>query len=65
MGKPPKISVQYEIKGPRGHIVAKGTRVLTDLSYQLDYADSEIDTLYPEKQLLRHWIRDLSRELGR
>jgi hypothetical protein len=65
MGKPPKISVQYEIKDPRGHIVAKGARVLTDLSYQLDYADSQIDTLYPEKQLLRHWIRDLPRELGR
>ena len=65
MGKPPKISVQYEIKNPRGHTVAKGTRVLTDLNYQLDYADSEIDTLYSEKQLLRHWIRDLSRELGR
>jgi Protein of unknown function (DUF3016) len=65
MGKPPKISVQYEIKNPRGHTVAKGTRVLTDLNYQLDYADSEIDTLYSEKHLLRHWIRDLSRELGR
>jgi hypothetical protein len=63
MGKPPKISVQYEIKDPRGHILAKGVRVLTDLNYQLDYADSEIDTLYPEKQLLRHWIRDLPRGL--
>jgi Protein of unknown function (DUF3016) len=63
MGKPPKISVQYEIKDPRGHIVAKGALVLTDLSYQLDYANSEIDTLYPEKQLLRHWIRDLPRGL--
>jgi len=63
MGKPSKISVQYEIKDPRGHIVAKGARVLTDLNYQLDYADSEIETLYPEKQLLRHWIRDLPRGL--
>jgi Protein of unknown function (DUF3016) len=63
MGKPAKISVQYEIKDPRGHIVAKGARVLTDLNYQWDYADSEIDTLYPEKQLLRHWIRDLPRGL--
>ena len=63
MGKPPKISVQYEIKDSRGHIVTKGARVLTDLNYQLDYADFEIDTLYPEKQLLRHWIRDLPRGL--
>jgi hypothetical protein len=61
MGKPPKISVQYEIQDPSGHTVAKGARVLTDLSYQLDYGNSEIDTLYPEKQLLRHWIRDLPR----
>ncbi|MBV9875476.1 MAG: DUF3016 domain-containing protein [Verrucomicrobia bacterium] len=61
MGKPPKISVRYEIKDPRGHVIAKGTRVLTDLSYQLDYANSEIDALYPEKQLLRRWIRDLPR----
>src|ERR1700739_1941891 len=59
MGKPPRISVQYEIKDPRGHPVAKGARVLTDLNYQLDYADSQIDTLYPEKQLLRRAIRDL------
>jgi Protein of unknown function (DUF3016) len=65
MGKPPRISVQYEIKDPRGHPVAKGARVLTDLNYQLDYADSQIDTLYPEKQLLCYWIRHLPRELGR
>jgi Protein of unknown function (DUF3016) len=65
MGKPPRISVQYEIKDPRGHPVAKGARVLTDLNYQLDYADSQIDTLYPEKQLLCCWIRHLPRELGR
>jgi Protein of unknown function (DUF3016) len=63
MGKPPKISVQYEIKDPRGHIVAKDAHVLTDLNYQLDYADFEVDTLYPEKQLLRRWIRDLPRGL--
>ena len=65
MGKPPKISVQYEIKGPRGHVVAKGARVLTNLTYQLNYPDSQIDTLYPEKQLLRDWIRGLPRELRR
>jgi DUF3016 family protein len=65
MGKPPRISIQYKIKDSRGHVVAKGARVLTDLNYQFGYSDSQIDTLYPEKQLLRDWIRDLPRELGR
>jgi hypothetical protein len=65
MGKPPRIPVQYEIKDPRGHIIAKGARVLTDLNYQFGYADSQIDTLYPEKQLIRDWIRSLPRELRR
>ena len=65
MGKPPKISLQYEIKDPRGHVVAKGVRVLTNLNYQFDYPDSQIDKLYPEKQLLRDWIRGLPRELRR
>ena len=66
MGKPPKISVKYEIKDPRGHIVAQGDRVLTNLTYQWDHPDSYyLDTLYPEKQLLRDWIRGLGREIGR
>jgi hypothetical protein len=60
MGKPPKISVRYQIKDARGHIVAQGARVLTDLNYQWAYPDSYyLDTLYPEKQLLRDWIRSL------
>jgi hypothetical protein len=64
MGKPPKISVQYQIKDGRGHIVAQGARVLTNLNYQWAYPDSySLDTLYPEKQLLRDWIRSLPREL--
>lgn len=64
MGKPPKISMQYQIKDPRGHIVAQGARVLTNLNYQWDYPDSYyLDTLYPEKQLLRDWIRGLPRGL--
>lgn len=64
MGKPPKISVQYEIKDARGHIVAQGARVLTNLNYQWAYPDSySLDTLYPEKQLLRDWIRSLPRGL--
>jgi len=65
MGKPPKISVQYEIKDSRGRVVVKRARVLTNLNYQFDYPDSQIDTLYPEKQLLRDWIRGLPRELRR
>lgn len=65
MGKPPKISVQYEIKDPAGHIVAKGARVLTNLTYQWDYPDTHLDTLYPEKQLLCDWIRGLPREFGK
>ena len=66
MGKPPKISIEYEIKNVRGHIVAHGSRVLTNLNYQWDYPDSYyLDTLYPEKQLLRDWIRGLPRELRR
>lgn len=65
MGKPPKISVQYEIKDPAGHVVAKGARVLTNLTYQWDYPDTHLDTLYPEKQLLRDWIRGLPREIGK
>jgi hypothetical protein len=65
MGKPPKISVQYQVKDPRGHVVAQGARVLTNLNYFQDYADTQIDTLYPEKQLLRDWIRGLPRELRR
>jgi Protein of unknown function (DUF3016) len=64
MGKPPKISVQYRIKDARGHIVAQGARVLTNLNYQWAYPDSYyLDTLYPEKQLLRDWIRGLPRGL--
>jgi hypothetical protein len=65
MGKPSKISVQYEIKDPAGHVVAKGARVLTNLRYQWDYPDTRLDTLYPEKQLLRDWIRGLPREAGK
>jgi DUF3016 family protein len=66
MGKPPKISVKYEIKDPRGHIVAQGARALSNLNYQWDYPDSYyLDTLYPEKQLLRDWIRGLRREVRR
>jgi hypothetical protein len=65
MGKPPKISVQYQVKDPRGHVVAQGARVLTNLNYFQDYPDTQIDTLYPEKQLLRDWIRGLPRELRR
>jgi hypothetical protein len=65
LGKPPKILVQYEIKDPAGHIVAKGARVLTNLTYQWDYPDTYVDTLYPEKQLLRDWIRGLPREVGK
>lgn len=65
MGKPPKISVQYEIKDSSGHVLAKGGRILTNLTYQWDYPDTRIETLYPEKQLLRDWIRGLSRDVGR
>jgi hypothetical protein len=66
MGKPPKISVQYQIKDPRGHVVAQGARVLTNLNYQWAYPDSySVDTLYPEKQLLRDWIRSLPGGIGR
>jgi hypothetical protein len=55
----------YQIKDPRGHVVAQGARVLTDLNYQRDYPDSYyVDTLYPEKQLLRDWIRGLPRGLN-
>jgi Protein of unknown function (DUF3016) len=63
LGKPPKISIQYAIKDPAGHIVAKGARELTNLTYQWDYSDTYVDTLYPEKQLLRDWIRGLPRGL--
>jgi len=64
LGKPPRISVQYQVKDPRGHILARGAWVLTNLNYQWGYADSDqLDTLYPEKQLLRDWIRGLPREL--
>ena len=64
MGKPPKISVRYQIKDPRGHTVGQVARVLTNLNYQWDYPDSyELDNLYPEKQLLREWIRGLRRGL--
>jgi hypothetical protein len=65
LGKPPKITVQYQIKDNRGQLVAQGGRVLTNLNYQWDYPDSYTDTLYPEKQLLRDWIRGLSREVPR
>jgi hypothetical protein len=65
MGKPSKISVQYEIKDPAGHVVSKGARVLTNLTYQWDYPDTHLDTLYPEKQLLRDWIRGLPRGIGK
>jgi hypothetical protein len=65
LGKPPKIAVQYQIKDSRGHVVAQGDRVLTSLNYQWDYPDTYTDTLYPEKQLLRDWIRGLSREVSR
>ena len=65
MGKPPKISIQYQVKDPRGHVVTRGARVLTDLNYQWGYPDSyQLDTLYPEKQLLRDWIRGLPREVA-
>jgi hypothetical protein len=65
LGKPPKILVQYQIKDTRGHVVAQGARVLTDLNYQRGYPDSYyVDTLYPEKQLLRDWIRGLPRRLN-
>jgi hypothetical protein len=38
--------------------------VLTNLNYQWAYPDSySLDTLYPEKQLLRDWIRSLPRGL--
>jgi hypothetical protein len=63
-GKPPKISIQYQVKDPRGHIVARGARVLTNLNYQWGYPDSyDLDSLYPEKRLVRGWIRSLPREL--
>jgi hypothetical protein len=65
MGKPPKISVQYEIKDPAGRVVAKGARVLANLTYHWDYPDTHLDTIYPEKQLLRDWIRGLPHELGK
>ena len=65
-GKPPKISVQYQIKDARRHIVAQGARVLTNLNYQWAYPDSyDLDTLYPERQLLRDWIRSLPRGISR
>jgi hypothetical protein len=65
LGKPPKIAVRYEIKDSAGKVVAKGARVLTNLTYQWDYPEAAIDTLYPEKQLLRDWIRGLPRGIGK
>jgi hypothetical protein len=66
MGKPPRISIQYQIQDARGHIVVQGARVLTNLNYQWAYPDSyDLDSLYPEKQLLRDWIRSLPRGIGR
>ena len=62
MGKPARISIQYELKEPAGRVVAKGARVLTNLAYQRDYPDTYLDTLSQEKQLLRDWIRGLPRE---
>ncbi len=59
MGKPARISVQFEVKDPAGRVVAKGARVLTNLTYQRDYPDTYLDTLSQEKQLLRDWIRGL------
>jgi hypothetical protein len=65
MGKPARISIQYEVKDPAGRVVAKGARVLTNLTYQRDYPDTYLDTLSQEKQLLRDWIRGLPREVGK
>jgi len=59
MGKPARISVQFEVKDSAGRVVAKGARVLTNLTYQRDYPDTYLDTLSQEKQLLRDWIRGL------
>ena len=59
MGKPARISIQFEVKDPAGRLVAKGARVLTNLTYQRDYPDTYLDTLSQEKQLLRDWIRGL------
>ena len=64
-GKPARISIQYEVKDPAGRVVAKGARVLTNLTYQRDYPDTYLDTLSQEKQLLRDWIRGLPREIGK
>ena len=62
--KPPKIAVRYEIKDSAGNIAAKAPGVnQSDLS--VDYPETAIDTLYPEKQLLRDWIRGLPREIGK
>jgi hypothetical protein len=65
MGKPARISIQYEVKDPAGRVVAKDARVLTNLTYQRDYPDTHLDTLSQEKQLLRDWIRGLPREVGK
>ena len=65
MGKPARISVQYEVKDSAGRVVAKGARMLTNLTYQRDYPDTYLDTLSQEKQLLRDWIRRLPREFGK
>jgi hypothetical protein len=65
MGKPARISIQFEVKDPAGRVAAKGVRVLTNLTYQRDYPDTYLDTLSQEKQLLRDWIRGLPREAGK
>ena len=62
--KPPKIAVRYEIKDSAGTLPPKALGVnQSDLS--VDYPETAIDTLYPEKQLLRDWIRGLPREIGK
>jgi hypothetical protein len=57
---PPKISLQYMVKGRSGKVVAKGTELLIDPNYQWNITYEGTDELYSEKALLRNWILSLA-----
>lgn len=57
---PPRITVQYVLKGPGGTQVDAGQRTLTNLEFQQTLKTKTDDRLYYETKLLRDFVSEIT-----
>jgi len=57
---PPRIEVDYTLRGPGGNTVSSGTRTLTNLAFEQILKSRPNDDLFYEAQLIRDFVSEIT-----